>query len=131
MKWFIICLVVQNILFCHIEYRKKIRKQYLNWSLNIFIDNLSYQLQSLDKQSLLFNFYVSALAFSLLQIQLKPSFLLVLIPTHNLSYLLQPKICNLRYYCNFSSCSFYSTPVNISSRYIATWPPTSILLFFM
>ena len=45
------------------------------------IDNISYLLQSLDKQSLLCNYYISALAFSLLQIRNKPSFLLVLIAT--------------------------------------------------
>ena len=75
---------------------------------NLCIDNISYLLQSLDKQSLLCNVYISTLTFSLPQIQHKQSFLLVLIPTifptcFNL------KIGNLRYLCNFSSFSFYSS----------------------
>ena len=68
-----------------------------------------YLLQSLDKQSLLCNCYISALAFSFLQIQHKPSFLLVLIPTQIIfPTCFNPGIGNLRYFCNFSSFNFYS-----------------------
>ena len=72
-----------------------------------FKDNFSYLLQALDKQSLL---CILAFAFSLLQIQHKPSFLLVLIPTLTIfPTCFNPKIDNLRYSCNFSSFSFYSS----------------------
>ena len=85
------------------------RQSFLPASIPVAIDYISYLLQSLDKQSLLCNCYISALAFSFLQIQHKPSFLLVLIPTQIIfPTCFNPKIGNLRYFCNFSSFSFYS-----------------------
>ena len=75
-------------------------------SCNASKDAISYLLQSLDKQSLLCNFHISALAFSLLQNQHRPSFLLVLIPIQTIfPTCFNP---NLRYFYNFSSFSFYS-----------------------
>ena len=69
----------------------------------------SYLLQSRNKQSLHYRFYISALAFSLLQIQHKPFFLLILIPTEaSFPSCFNPKIGNLTYFCNFSFFSFYS-----------------------
>ena len=74
------------------------------------IDNITYLLQSLDKQSLLCNFYISALVFSQLQIQHKASFLQVLIPTKTIfPTCFNPKIGNLRYLYKFSSLSFCSS----------------------
>ena len=122
-------------LFCLLEsFRKKCgeycicfpAQAILKWSLNLCIDNLSYWLQSLhrqyrignisylfqslDKQSFFCKFYITALVFSLPQIQHKPSFLLVLIPTQAIfSACFNPKIGNLRYLCNFSSFRFYSS----------------------
>ena len=88
--------------------------QTFSWTIfltgfNPRIDNISYLLQSLDKQSLLFNFYISILTFSLLQIQHEQPLLLVLISTQTIfSTCFNPKISNLRYLCNFSSFTFYS-----------------------
>ena len=77
---------------------------------NPYTDYISYLIQSLDKQSLLFNFHISALTFSLLQIQHKQSFSLVLIPTETIfPTCFNPKIGNLRYLCNFSCFSFHSS----------------------
>ena len=57
------------------------------------------------------------LAFSLLQIQHKPSFLLVLIPTQTIfSTCFNPKIGNLRYLCNLTSFSFYSSEYQFQVR---------------
>ena len=55
------------------------------------MDTISYLLQSLDEQSLICNFYIAVLVFSLLQTQYKSLFLLTgLFPyTDNLSYWLQ------------------------------------------
>ena len=92
------------------------RSLNLSWTIfltgfNACIDNLSYLLQSLDKQLLLCNFYISALTFSLLQIQQhKQYFLLALIPAQAIfPTCFNPKIGNLRYLCNFSSFSVYSS----------------------
>ena len=88
---------------------------------NPCIDNISYLLKPLNKKPLLRNFYISALAFSLNQIQHKPSFLLVLIPAQTIfPTCFSPKTGNLRYFCNFSSFSFQSIPVKIISRYMTT-----------
>ena len=92
------------------------RSLNLSWTIfltgfNACIDNLSYLLQSLDKQLLLCNFYISALTSSLLQIQQhKQYFLLALIPAQAIfPTCFNPKIGNLRYLCNFSSFSVYSS----------------------
>ena len=85
------------------------RQSFLLASISAQTIRISYLLQYLDKQSLLCNFCISALAFSLLQIQHKLSSLLVLIPTQTIfPTCFNPKI-NLRYLCNFSSFSFYSS----------------------
>ena len=82
---------------------------FLLASIPAYTIRISYLLQSLDKYSLLCNFYISAVAFPLLQIQYKLSFSLVLIPTQIIfPSCFNPKI-NLRYLCNFSSFCFYST----------------------
>ena len=83
--------------------------------------NLSYWLQSLRRQSVFLTYFnpwinnlcsatfIFLLSHSSLQIQHKLSFLLVLIPTQTMfPTCLDPKI-NLRYLCNFSSFSFYSS----------------------
>ena len=88
-KKLLLDLKVENIAFVYTA--QAILRRFLNLS----IDNLSYRLQSLhrqyfllfqsiDKQSFPWLFYVSTLAYSLLQIQHKPSFLLVVIPTQRI-----------------------------------------------
>ena len=58
----------------------------------IFLTGLNPQI----KKSLLCNFYISALQFSLLQNQHKTSFLLVLIPTQTIFFTFNLKIGNFR-----------------------------------
>ena len=101
-----ICFPAQAILRQSINFFKYIPF----YGFNPFIDNISYLLQSLDKQCLLCTFYISALTFSLLQIQHKSSFLLVSTPTQSIfPTCYNPKIGSLLYLCNFSSVSFYSS----------------------